>query len=70
MCIVSFKTLTDAQRARSLLRSSGILCEVVGIDPNLTKRGCSYGVSFSDKDRSTALSVIDRRGISRGEAVC
>ncbi|MBR6917457.1 MAG: DUF3343 domain-containing protein [Clostridia bacterium] len=67
MCIISFKTVTAAQNARSVLRSAGIASSVVSVDPNLTKRGCSFGLSLSSYDKNAAKTALDKKGISYGD---
>ena len=67
MCLISFKTLTASLRAASVLKSAGIDSRVVSIDPNLTKNGCSYGVSVSQTDRETVISVLRRNRLQFGQ---
>ena len=66
MYIVSFKTLTAAQRAGSVLRAGGITHSIVGVDPDLTKRGCSYGLSFEERDRNEVMRLFGRHNIVYG----
>lgn len=67
MCILSFKSITAAQNAKSALLSAGITSSVISIDPNITKRGCSYGLSFSSNDKEHVLSILKRKRITYGE---
>ena len=67
MCIITFKTMTAAQRARHALSSSGIRSEVVNIDPNITKRGCTFALSLASADRDRAVNLLRMRNISFGE---
>ena len=69
MCIVSFKTETSAQRAKNTLKSFRINSKVVSVDPNLTKRGCSYGLSFSSSVKNEALAILKSRNIDFGEVI-
>ena len=46
-CIAVFQTITGAQRASRTLRNAKIMCDLVKVDPERTKRGCSWGVAFS-----------------------
>ena len=61
--------MTHAQRARSALLSHGIPSRVVNIDPNLTKKGCSWGLTFDGREKQKAISVLKSRGIYFGEVV-
>ena len=69
MCIVSFKTMTAAQRAVSCLRVYGIAASVVSVDPNLTRRGCSYGITFPAAYKLRALNYLRGRGIEYGDVI-
>ncbi len=61
--------MTNAQRARSVLSSAGIYSRVISIDPNLTKKGCSWGISFDSAAKQRALSVLRSKNIYFGEVV-
>ena len=66
MCIITFKTMTAAQRARGALSHGGVSSEVVNVDPNITKRGCQYALSLPSHDRGAALRILDAKNISYG----
>ncbi len=70
MCIVSFKTLTAAQKASVILNWKGVFSQVVSVDPALTKYGCSYGVSFSSGSKETAASILRKSRMTFGEVFC
>ena len=61
--------MTHAEKARSALLSRGIVSKVVGIDPNLTKKGCSWGLTFDSREKQKAISVLKSKGIYFGEVV-
>ena len=67
MCTVSFKTLTSAKCAARVLSLSGIRSQTVSIDPALTKRGCSFGLSFDRRYEDHALGLFRKNGIDFGE---
>lgn len=69
MFILSFKTETSAQRARSVLKRNRIYSRVVSVDPNRTKRGCSFGLEFNKADKSEVLRLFDSNNIDYGEEV-
>ena len=69
MCIVSFKSFTSAQRAVSCLKAHGIASSVVSVDPNLTKRGCSYGITFPTAYKLRALNYLRSSGIDYGDVI-
>ena len=69
MCKIAFKSLTAAESAKRLLTSRGIACEVVAIDPALTKRGCSNGVSLPSPSCKRALEILDDKRIQHGDVI-
>lgn len=66
MCVISFKTLTAAQRAKGVLSTHGIYAVVGSLDPNLTKRGCSYALSIPSDLCGKAVKILDSRNIAYG----
>ncbi len=61
--------MTHAQTARNVLGAHGIAAKVISIDPRLTKRGCSFGLSFDSFRKPEAISLLKRKGIYFGEVV-
>ena len=61
--------MTHAQTARNALLAHGIVSRVINIDPNLTKRGCSWGLSFDRNSKPRAIAVLKQKGIYFGEVV-
>ena len=47
MCIVALKSMTYAIKAKNALSDYYIDAEIVKLEPNMTKKGCAYGVSFN-----------------------
>ena len=69
MCVSALKSMTDAQRAKRVLRTAGISCEIVNLDRGITKRGCAYGVSYPCSTRAAAVSALARVGLDYGEVL-
>lgn len=67
MCIASVKNMTDAQRALRALRGANTRADIVGLDPNMTKHGCAYGVSFACDSKEDARRLLESRRIRYGE---
>ena len=44
MCTASFKSMTMALKAKKTLTESYIECEIIKLEPNMTKKGCAYGI--------------------------
>ena len=67
MCIASMKTITSAHMARKALASAGIVSNIVSIDPNITRKGCAYGIGFNCGDAVRVKRVLKEKGIAYGE---
>lgn len=59
--IFSIGSLTDAMRAKKAL--GDVRVSVVKIDANKSKRGCSYGIEFSQNDMYTVAHRLSQMGI-------
>ncbi len=69
MCLISFKTITASLNAVSALKSAGIYSNAVSIDPNITKHGCSYGISLLCSDVDRAISLMTRKRVKYGDVI-
>jgi len=69
MCIITFKSLTASQQAVRNLSSFGIFSSVVSVDPSLTKRGCSYGVSISCSRIYDARNILEKNKLQFGDVI-
>ncbi len=67
MCIISIKNLTTAQKAKRTLSKDGIFSSVVNVDPSLTQKGCSYGLTFNCADFMRIRRILNAQGIEYGE---
>lgn len=65
--IISLKSMTHAQKAKRLLSSHRIMCEIVGLDRSLTENGCAYGIAFSSKDYDAVYAVLKSASLAYGE---
>ena len=69
MCIITFKSLTSAQQAGHVLSSLGIFSSIVSVDPSLTKRGCSYGVSVSCSRINDVKYILEKNSVKFGDVI-
>lgn len=69
ICISAKKSMTHAVKARRVLESAGIRCEIVNIDSSVTKRGCAYGVSFPCDMKDRVQSLLRRYDLDYGEII-
>lgn len=69
MCVATMRSITVALRAQKILRQQGIYSEIVNVDGNLTKYGCTYGLAFSCAHTETARRLFAAQRIDFGEMV-
>ncbi len=62
-CMITFRSVTPAQRAQSLLQRSGTLCRLQRTPRYLESQGCGYGLRLSLSDAPGALERLRSAGI-------
>lgn len=63
------ETMTLAIKAKRLLDAHGIGCEIVSIDPSVTKKGCAYALRLGCGYVMRATAMMGERRISYGEII-
>ncbi|MBR5322731.1 MAG: DUF3343 domain-containing protein [Clostridia bacterium] len=66
-CIIAISSVNHAIRSEKFLSSNGIKSKIVKLQPNLTKKGCAYGLELNCKDLPAAISFLDNAGIPYSE---
>ena len=66
-CLILFRSLTFGQRAAHLLERGGITATVRKAPQGLTDRGCTYCVRLRANRLSTALTLLEQRGMEHGK---
>lgn len=69
MCIASLRSMTHAVKARNTLYDSGIYSEIIKLEPNMTKRGCAYGISFDCINLTLAKDALIKSKIKFTEVL-
>ena len=64
--IILFRSLTFAQRGSRLLEAGGVPSTIIKAPQSLTRHGCAYGVSLSDKKLNRALEILQSRNVDHG----
>ena len=62
-CVAAIGSMTQALAAQRVLNAEGFLTEVEAVDPTKTRRGCSYGVSFSCVYEKRIREILKRAGL-------
>ncbi|MBQ7352941.1 MAG: DUF3343 domain-containing protein [Clostridia bacterium] len=63
MCIISLKSNTYAQKVRNILRNYGMNVEIIRLEPQKTKHGCSYGISFQCERLYYVKTILNQNNI-------
>ena len=58
--MITFRSVTFAQRAERILRSRQILCRLQRTPKYLTERGCGYCLRLSQADVDVAVGLLRR----------
>ena len=67
MCVASVRSMTHAQKAKKALNNHLIECEIIRLEPNMTKKGCGFGVRFSCVNLYNAKDAFDKKNIKYSE---
>ena len=69
ICVSAKKSMTHAVKAKRVLQTSGIRCEIVNLDGSVTKRGCAYGVSFPCEMTDRVQAILKKYDLDYGEII-
>lgn len=62
-CMITFRSVTPAQRAEGLLRRAGVECALQRTPKWMEERGCGYSVRLNCRDIMTASLMLREAGI-------
>ena len=65
--MITFRSITPAQRGEGLLRRKGIRCTLRRTPKKMEQRGCGYSLRLPYKDINTALMLLKDHGIAYGK---
>ena len=63
-CIITFRSVTPAQRGENLLRKVGIRCAIQRTPRVLAEQGCGYSIRLSAEQLPMALEHLRQKGIA------
>ena len=69
MCVASVRSMTHAQKAKKALENNLIECEIIRLEPNMTKKGCAYGVKFQCINLYAAKDALDKSSVTYTEII-
>ena len=62
-CMITFHSVTPAQRAEDALRRTGIDCRVQRTPKWMEEKGCGYSIRLQQEDLLTATALLRQAGI-------
>lgn len=65
-CIITFRTITRAQRGAELLDYAGIPCRLQRLPAVLADRGCGYMVGVRQETLPAAVTVLRQNHVDFG----
>ena len=63
-CMITFRSVTPAQRGENLLRSMGITCTLQRTPGVLAEKGCGYSLKLRCDRLGTAVELLRSKGIA------
>ena len=69
-CMITFRSVTPAQRGEVLLRRWGISCAIHRTPHMLAEQGCGYSLDVNRRELPQALELLRSKGIPFRKAYC
>ena len=69
-CMITFRSVTPAQRGELVLRRAGINCAIHRTPRVLAEQGCGYSLGLSRWELPRALELLRSKGIPFRKAYC
>ncbi len=63
-CIITFRSVTPAQRAEEVLRRAGVECTLQRTPKWMEEKGCGYSVRLQREDIMAAAVLLRQAGIA------
>ncbi len=63
-CMITFRSVTPAQRAEELLRRAGVNCNLQRTPKWMEEKGCGYSVRLDRRDIMAAAMLLRQGGVS------
>jgi len=62
-CILTFRSVTPAQRAEEMLRRAGVECTLQRTPKWMEEKGCGYSLRMDCRDMMTSAMLLRQGGI-------
>ena len=63
-CMLTFRSVTPAQRAEEVLQRAGVVCTVQRTPKYMEEKGCGYSIRVGCDDVTGAVMLLRENGIS------
>ena len=67
-CIITFRSVTPAQRAEEVLRRTGVECTLQRTPKKMEEKGCGYSLQMNCQDIMAAVQLLRQAGIGYRKA--
>lgn len=62
-CIITFRSVTPAQRGEGVLRQNGFVCSIQRTPRWMEEQGCGYSLRVSDADGVACVGILRQNRI-------
>lgn len=62
-CVITFRSVTPAQRGEGVLRKAGLECNIQRTPRWMEEQGCGYSLRLRCRDVSLAVDLLRERGV-------
>lgn len=69
-CLITFRSVTPAQRGESALRRAGISCTIHRTPKQLADQGCGYSLRLQQPELWQAVEILRKKGIAYRKTYC
>ena len=66
--MITFRSVTPAQRGENLLRKEGVACTLRRTPRELAEQGCGYSIRLNCGQLQQAAELLRQKGITYGKA--
>jgi hypothetical protein len=69
MCVASLKSMTLSIKAKKILSSIGIDSEIIRLEPQMTHKGCAYGIKFNCINLNSVQDALKSKNLEYSDII-
>lgn len=69
MCVAAMRSMTHALKAKKALAEYFIDSEIIKLEPNMTQKGCAYGIKFNCVNLYVAQDALAKKSVRYTEII-